>query len=60
MLVRSWLKNVLKDGMGDPFQYSCLRVSWTEKPGGQSIGCKEEHTTEDLAKKTCFILINKE
>ena len=26
-------------GNGDPLQYSCLRIPWTEKPGGlQSIG----------------------
>ena len=28
-----------REGHGNPLQYSCLRISWTEEPGGlQSIG----------------------
>ena len=27
------------EGNGDPLQYSCQRIPWTEKPGGlQSLG----------------------
>ena len=34
---------------GDPLQYSCLRIPWTEEPGGlQSTGSKELGMTEQL------------
>ena len=30
-----------REGHGNPLQYSCLKVPWTEEPGGlQSIGSK--------------------
>ena len=33
------------EGNGNPFQYSCLEIPWTEKPGGP-WGRKESDTTE--------------
>ena len=37
----------LRDGNGNPFQYSCLENSMDVEPGGlQSIGLKEWDTTE--------------
>ena len=32
------------EGKGNPFQYSCWKIPWTEGPGG----CKESDTTERL------------
>ena len=33
-------------GHGNPLQYSCLKIPWTEEPGGlQSMGHKELVTT---------------
>ena len=30
------------EGNGNPFQYSCLEIPWTEEPGGlQSMGSQE-------------------
>ena len=35
------------EGNGNPLQYSCWEIPWTEKPGGlQSMGHKESDTTE--------------
>ena len=32
------------DGNGNPLQYSCLEISWTEEPGGpQSMGSQKSH-----------------
>ena len=37
------------EGNGNPLQYSCLRIPWTEEPGGlQSTGSKELGMTEQL------------
>ena len=37
------------EGNGNPLQYSCLRIPWTEEPGGlQSMGHKESDTTQQL------------
>ena len=34
-------------GNGNPLQYSCLEILWTEEPGGlQSMGSQELDTTE--------------
>jgi len=34
-------------GNGNPFQYSCWEIPWTEKPGGYSPwDCKELNTNE--------------
>ena len=34
------------EGNGNPLQYSCWEIPWTEKPGGlQSMGHKESDTT---------------
>ena len=34
-------------GYGNPLQYSCWRLPWTEEPGGlQSLGLKGSDTTE--------------
>ena len=34
-------------GNGNPIQYSCLEIPWTEEPGGlQSMGLQESDTTE--------------
>ena len=36
-------------GNGNPLQYSCRRIPWTEEPGSYSPwGCKESDTTERL------------
>ena len=36
-------------GNGNPLQYSCLKIPWTEEPGGLSPwGCKESDMTEWL------------
>ena len=32
------------EGKGNPFQYSCWKIPWTEGPGG----CKESDTTEQI------------
>ena len=33
------LERLPREGHGNPLQYSCLEIPWTEKPGGlQSIG----------------------
>ena len=35
------------EGNGNPLQYSCLKIPWTEEPGGLSPwGCKELDMTE--------------
>ena len=35
-------------GHGNPLQCSCLRIPWTEEPGGlQSMGSQESDTTEE-------------
>ena len=35
------------EGNDNPLQYSCLRIPWTEEPGGlQSMGRKESDKTE--------------
>ena len=32
------------EGNGNPLQYSCLEIPWTEEPGGpQSMGCRVRH-----------------
>ena len=38
-------------GHGNPLQYFCWRISWTEEPGGlQSIGSQRvRHDVKDLA-----------
>ena len=37
------------EGNGNPLQYSCPEIPWTEEPGGlQSTGCKESIMTERL------------
>ena len=37
------------EGNDNPLQYSCLRIPWTEEPGGlQSMGRKESDKTEQL------------
>ena len=34
------------EGNGNPFQYSCLRIPWTEEPGRlQSMGSQESDKT---------------
>ena len=39
----------LGEGNGNPFLYSCLRITWTEEPSGYSPrGHKELDTTERL------------
>ena len=42
-------------GNGNPFQYSWLKTSWTEEPGGLSPwGHKESDTTEDTCLCQCL------
>ena len=37
------------EGDGTPLQYSCLKIPWTEEPGGlQSMGSLRVDTTEQL------------
>jgi len=38
------------EGNGNPLQYSCLGIPWTEEPGvcNSPWGCKESDTTERL------------
>ena len=41
----SGLESVPGKANGNPFQYSCWEISWTEEPGGlQSIGSQESWT----------------
>ena len=45
------------EGNGNPLQYSCWRIPWTEKTAGpQSIGSKESGMTEKMFKKMTFLL----
>ena len=38
------------EGNGNPLQYSCLGIPWTEDPGGYNPeGCKELDTAEQLS-----------
>ena len=39
------------EGNGNPLQYSCLEIPWTEKPGGLQFTAlqKVEHDGNDLA-----------
>ena len=38
-----------EEGNGNPLQYSCLKIPWTEKPGRlQSMGSQRVDTTERL------------
>ena len=38
-----------REGNGNPLQYSCLGIPWTEEPGGlQSMGHKASDTTYRL------------
>ena len=38
------------EGNGNPLQYSCLEIPWTEEPGGlQSTGSQELDTTKGLS-----------
>ena len=40
---------------GNPLQYFCLKIPWTEEPGGlQPMGHRESDTTE----LTCIHLVN--
>ena len=43
------------EGNGNPLQYSCLEISWTDEPGGlPSLGSqKESDTTERLSTPAC-------
>ena len=42
-----------RGGNGNPLQYSCLEIPWTEKPGELwSIGSQESDTTEQLRTRT--------
>ena len=29
-----WVRRSLVEGNGNPLQYSCLEIQWTEEPGG--------------------------
>ena len=34
-----WVEKIPGVGNGNPLQYSCLKIPWTEEPGGlQSVG----------------------
>ena len=42
----------LGEGNGNPLQYSCLKITWTEEPGGlQSIGLQRVRVGHNLATK---------
>ena len=41
-----WLRRSSGGGHGNPLQYSCLRIPWTEEPGYSPWGCKESDTTK--------------
>ena len=41
-----WLGRCLGEGSGNPLQYSCLGVSWTEEAGYSPWGHKESNKTE--------------
>ena len=44
------------EGNGCPLQYSCLRIPWTEEPGGlQSMGSQRVEQTERLTLSLSFI-----
>ena len=55
-LVAQWVKKEFicntgspGEGNGNPLQYSCWRIPWTEEPGRlQLMGCKESDTNERL------------
>ena len=56
-------ERALGGGHGNPLQYSCLRIPWTEEAGGlQSIGSQRvRHDCSDLARmhamgSTIFLL----
>ena len=39
------------EGNGSLLQYSCLRIPWTEEPGGlQSMGLQSQDRTEQLSR----------
>ena len=43
----SWLGRSPGERDGNPLQYSCLEIPWTQEPGGlQSTGCKGSDLTE--------------
>ena len=40
------LERSLREGNGNPLQYPCLKIPWTEEPGGlQSMWSQESDTT---------------
>ena len=42
------------EGNGNPFQYSCWKISWTEEPGGlQSMGSQSEKWLGKEHKHSC-------
>ena len=41
-----WLGRCLGEGSGNPLQYSCLGVPWTEEAGYSPWGHKESNKTE--------------
>ena len=43
------------EGNGNPLQYSCLEISWTEEPGGLPYAGsqKELDTTDGLSTPAC-------
>ena len=53
-----WVGKIPWGGHGNPLQYSCLRILWTEQPGGlQSMGSlpfkKESNTAEATEHTHC-------
>ena len=43
------------EGNGNPLQYSCLGIPWTEEPGGlQSMGMKKSRSREWLNENKCM------
>ena len=43
-LIPGWGRFLGKEN-GNPFQYSCLKIPWTEEPGGlQSMGLQKSQT----------------
>ena len=45
-------------GNGSPLQHSCLRIPWTEEPGGlQAIGLQSQTRLKQLNMNSCFTML---
>ena len=50
-----WVRRSPGEGNGNLLQYSCLRIPWTEEPGGpQPMGLQKSQTSLSDYTTTCF------